>query len=83
MLWDGAPIHRCRAARQFLHEEAGDRLRLERFSGYAPELDPQEGIWRHLKHVELRSACCASLADSSSRWPVKSFRHARAEPAPA
>jgi transposase len=63
VLWDGAPIHRSRTVKQYLHEEAGERLHLERFPGYAPELDPQEGIWRHLKHVELRNVCCASLAE--------------------
>jgi transposase len=63
VVWDGALIHRSRAVKRFLHEEAGERLHLERFPGYAPELDPQEGIWRHLKHVELRNVCCASLAE--------------------
>jgi hypothetical protein len=51
VLWDGAPIHRSRTVKQFLHEEAGERLHLEHFPGYAPEIDPQEGIWRHFKHV--------------------------------
>ena len=64
ILWDGAPIHRSRVVKQFLHEEAGGRLHLERVPGYAPELDPQEGIWRHLKYVELRTLCCADLAET-------------------
>ncbi|WP_211235144.1 transposase [Azohydromonas australica] len=77
VLWDGAPIHRSRAIKQFLHEEAGERLHLERFPGYAPELDPQEGIWRHLKHVELRNVCCASLAETRKklRGACQRLRH--------
>ncbi len=29
--------------------------------GYAPELNPDEGIWQYLKRVELRNVCCRSL----------------------
>ena len=34
---------------------------LERLPAYAPELDPDEGVWQHLKHVELRNLCCRDL----------------------
>ncbi len=64
VVWDGAPIHRSRVVQQFLRDEARGRIHLERFPGYAPELDPQEGIWRHLKYVELRNVCCADLAET-------------------
>jgi transposase len=30
---------------------------------YAPELNPDEGIWKHLKYVELKNICCRSLSD--------------------
>ncbi len=61
ILWDGAPIHRSKAIKQFLSEGAAARIHLERFPGYAPELDPEEGIWGHLKRVEMRNLCCADL----------------------
>jgi transposase len=32
-------------------------VRLERLPGYAPELNPDEGIWKHLKCVELKNVC--------------------------
>ncbi len=64
VVWDGAPIHRSRVVKQFLQEEAPGRVHLERFPGYAPELDPEEYVWRHLKHVELRNVCCADLAET-------------------
>ncbi len=64
VVWDGAPIHRSRVVQQFLREEARGRVHLERFPGYAPELDPQEGVWRQLKHIELRNVCCADLAET-------------------
>ena len=64
ILWDGAPIHRSTAIKQFLSDGAAARIHLERFPGYAPELDPQEGIWRHLKRVGLRNLCCADLQET-------------------
>ena len=64
LLWDGAPIHRSKAIRQFLREGAAAWIHLERFPGYAPELDPKEGIWRHLKRVEMRNLCCQDLQET-------------------
>jgi hypothetical protein len=26
-------------------------------------LNPDEGIWKHLKHVELKNVCCRSLSE--------------------
>ncbi len=64
IIWDGAPIHRSALVKQFLRDGAAARLHLEHFPGYAPELDPEEGIWRQLKYVELRNRCCADLAET-------------------
>lgn len=64
IVWDGAPIHRSKAIRAFLSEGAAARIHLERFPGYAPELDPEEGIWRHLKRVEMRNLCCRDLQET-------------------
>ena len=54
-------IHRSKAVKEFLAEGASARLHLERLPGYAPELNPEEGIWKHLKYVELTHVCCRSL----------------------
>jgi transposase len=62
ILWDGAPIHRSRAIRDFLAAGASERIRLERLPAYAPDLNPDEGIWHYLKHVELRNLCCHDLS---------------------
>ena len=37
------------------------RLQLEQLPGYAPELNPDEGVWRYLKRVELKNLVCADL----------------------
>ena len=61
VVWDGSPIHRGRAVKDFLASGASHRLQLEQLPGYAPELNPDEGIWKHLKCVELKNLCCQSL----------------------
>jgi transposase len=63
VIWDGAPIHRAQVVQDFLAAGAAERLQLEVLPGYAPELNPAEGIWRYLKHVELRNVCCDDLPE--------------------
>lgn len=61
VIWDGAPIHRG-AVRTFLADGGARRIVLEQLPAYAPDLNPDEGIWQHLKHVEMRNLCCTDLA---------------------
>jgi transposase len=63
VIWDGSPIHRGRAVKDFLASGASLRLQLEQLPGYAPDLNPDEGIWKHLKYVELKNLCCQSLSE--------------------
>ena len=63
VIWDGSPIHRGGAVKDFLSSGAASRLRLEQLPGYAPDLNPDEGIWKHLKYVELKNLCCQSLTE--------------------
>jgi transposase len=63
VIWDGAPIHGGRPIADVLANGDADRLRLERLPGYAPELNPDEGIWHILKQVELRNVRCADLRE--------------------
>jgi transposase len=62
VIWDGAPIHHGQAVKDFLKRGA-KRLHLERLPGYAPDLNPEEGIWSYLKRVEMGNVCCTDLAD--------------------
>jgi hypothetical protein len=48
--------------------------------GYAPELNPDEGIWKHLKYVELKNICCRSLSELRQELPTAAF--AKVEPPP-
>ena len=63
IIWDGSPIHRGRAVKDFLASGAASRLQLEQLPGYAPDLNPDEGVWKHLKCVELKNLCCRSLSE--------------------
>jgi transposase len=61
IIWDGATIHRSKAIKAFLSQEAHGRIWLERLPGYAPDLNPDEGIWHYLKQVELKNVCCQNM----------------------
>ena len=67
VIWDGSPIHHGQAVKDFLRAGAAARLHLEQLPGYAPDLNPDEGIWNYLKRVELGNVCCANLADARHR----------------
>jgi transposase len=63
IIWDGSPIHSGQAVKEFLASGAENRLQLEQLPGYAPDLNPDEGVWKHLKYVELKNVCCQSLSE--------------------
>ena len=63
IIWDGSPIHRGGAVKDFLASGASKRLKLEPLPGYAADLNPEEGIWKHLKCVELKNLCCQNLKE--------------------
>jgi transposase len=61
VIWDGASIHRSGAVKDFLARGGARRIHLERLPGYAPELNPQEGVWNLLKRRELKNLCAADF----------------------
>lgn len=64
-IWDGSPIHRSKEIKSFLTQGGAQFVWLEQFPPYAPDLNPDERVWQHLKHVELRNLCCDDLAHLS------------------
>lgn len=68
VVWDGAPIDRCRAVKDFLAAGAARRLHLERLPAYAPDLNPDEGVWNLLKRSELANRRCQDLDEL--RWEL-------------
>ena len=65
VIWDGSPIHRCQAIKAFLASPAGQGVHLEQLPAYAPELNPDEGVWNYLKRVELKNVICQHLGQLS------------------
>jgi transposase len=61
IFWDGAPIHRSCTVKEFLATAPADRFRIEPLPGYAPELNPDEGVWDWLKDDELANVSCFDL----------------------
>ena len=47
LLWDGGTIHKGEEVNQIL--QRNPRLHCESFPAYAPELNPDEFVWRHFK----------------------------------
>jgi transposase len=63
VIWDGSPIHRRAAVKEFVAGTQG-KVWLEALPGYAPDLNPwDEGGWNHLKHVEMRNLACRDLEE--------------------
>ena len=61
VIWDGAPIHCNRQVQAFLAAGHGARIHLEPLPGYAPELNPNEGVWDSLKVRELANVACEDI----------------------
>lgn len=63
VVWDGSPIHRRAAVKEFVADTRG-KVWLEGMPGYAPDLNPwDEGGWNHLKNVEMRNLVCLDLEE--------------------
>ena len=62
VIWDGSPIHRSNEVKTFLAHGGSGFVHLERLPPYAPDLNPDESVWQHLKHVELGNVCCRNLS---------------------
>ena len=63
VIWDGLPAHRARAVKEYPRDEAQGRVWLERLPAYAPDLNPKEGVWWHLKLTDLANVCCKAVSD--------------------
>lgn len=66
VIWDGLPAHRSALVRAYLESLKG-AVQIEQLPGYAPELNPTEYIWGHLKHHELANLCAPTFVDLKTR----------------
>lgn len=77
IIWDGAPIHRAQAIKVFLAADAAGQISLEQLPGYAPDLNPDEAVWDHLKNIELRNLSCHNQEElrHELRLAITRLRH--------
>jgi transposase len=77
VLWDGLIIHRSKRVQRFLGKHAGQIIP-RRFPAYAPELNPDEQVWKLAKHDDLANWCPANKAEMR-RVIVREMRKLKSE----
>lgn len=65
IVWDGLRAHWSKAVQAYV-ATTGERLRVEKLPAYAPELNPVEYLWGHLKAHELANFAARSVGLLSS-----------------
>lgn len=78
IVWDGLSVHRSGAVREFVRQQQG-RIWLEFLPAYAPELNPTEYIWGHLKQHELANFCPKDLSELSVQ-AIRALKRMRRRP---
>ena len=75
VVWDRLPAHRSALVREFLAYSDG-YIETEYLPPYAPELNPVEYIWGHLKHHELANHCAGNFGEltRSARKRLRSMQ---------
>jgi transposase len=58
VIWDGSPIHKSDVVYFFLTQRIAKHVQVERLPPYAPDLNPSEAVWNHLKNVNMKNLCC-------------------------
>jgi hypothetical protein len=84
LLWDGLPAHRSKAMAAWLARQRS-WLVVEPLPGYAPDLNPVEGLWANLKgwswriwlatrsaRWSLRPSVASSVSATPTIWPIRS-----------
>ena len=76
LLWDGLPAHRSRVMHAWLRCQRS-WLVVEPLPGYAPELNPVEGLWSNLKGVDLANLAGDTLEEviAAAERGVQRIRH--------
>jgi transposase len=60
VFWDGSPIHHGPEIDAFVARVGRSQIIFVTLPAYAPDVNPDEGVWNYLKYVELRNLACSS-----------------------
>lgn len=63
VVWDRSPIHRRAEVRAFVELVGTAGLTVDSLPAYAPDLNPVEWLWGHLKRVEMKNLVCLDLEE--------------------
>lgn len=77
VIWDRGPMHHGEAMRQL--QEQYPRLMLEELPPYAPDCNPVEWLWKHLKWDQLANYCPGSVEELDQRLQ-ELLQQAKADP---
>ena len=66
LIWDGLPAHRAKVVQAWVVTNRS-WLRVARFPGYAPELNPIEYLWGAMKKRYLGNLCDLSAIGTALR----------------
>jgi transposase len=66
LIADGHPCHRSNATKEFVASTEG-RLKLIFLPGYSPELNPDEWVWKNVKHDRIGKMSVASKDDLKAK----------------
>jgi transposase len=78
LFWDGLNTHRSKMTRAALAAHY-PRLRVYRLPAYAPELNPDEGLWAWMKQHALAGQCPPNL-DVLEQSICRALRRLRSRP---
>ena len=78
VVWDGSPMHQGQV-RTYLADGGAQPIHVEQLPAYAPDLNPAEGVWQQLTHVDMRNLCCRNLAHLRSELGL-AIRRVRRRP---
>ena len=67
LVWDNLPAHRSKVMKQFLFEQQ-HWLEIDWLPGYAPDLNPTEGIWNNIKGRELANLCADQIGEATDAF---------------
>ncbi len=74
LIVDGHPVHRSKAVITFA-ESTDQRLQLFFLLPYSPELNPDEWVWKNVKHYRLGKAGVRSAEDLRHEEDYSKLRH--------
>lgn len=67
LIWDHLPAHRSRDMNAFLLDQR-DWLQIEWLPGYAPDLNPTEGVWNNIKGREMANLCPDLMVEATQAF---------------